>query len=281
LKKIIFLLSLLIIPLFLEAVTQNEKYWEEQSLKGIPKGLGIHTDLAYSSYLIELHSSEIDSAIDYDVLEASLGFSYVYGKWLFGTYGKFLIDELQSNMFVVTTQAALNDQAKIDKDEFAFYLQYTLEENEKESWGVNGIYRYASLDASDSYDSFFSYVSYFKYQTDGLALSLAYQRKVFETGIFFTNVGLLYSKAKVTMSESINGQSQDSFVEDSVYALGAKISMGYQYNYSKNLSFHLRTDAWKQKFDRLNVSSRVGDTLPSASLKEESYSTYIGMALRF
>ena len=48
-----------------------------------------------------------------------------------------------------------------------------------------------------------------------------------------------------------------------------------------NLSLHLRTDAWKQKFDSLNVLSRVGDTLPSASLKEESYNTYFGVAWRF
>lgn len=262
-------------------MTQHEKYWEEQSFKHIPKGSGFYADLGYSSYLIELHSSEMDSAIDYDVLEATLGFSYANGKWLLGTYGKFVVDEVQSNMYVVTIQAPLNNRAKIDKDEFALYANYTFLESENASWGLNTIYRYANLDASDAYSSFFNYVSYFNYQTDGLAFSLAYQRRVFEKGMFFTNVGVLYSKARVNMSESVNGQFQDSFIDNSVNALGAKVSMGYKYDYSDNFSLHLRTDAWKQKFNSLTVSSRVGDTLPSASLKEESYTTYFGVAWRF
>ncbi|CAA6798853.1 MAG: Unknown protein [uncultured Sulfurovum sp.] len=272
-------LLLCLLSLGLNAEINEDRFFKDLSSK--VEGMGIHADLGYSSYLIELHSSEMDSAIDYDVLEATLGFSYVYDRWLLGTYGKFLVDEVQSNMYVVTTQSPLNDQARIDKEEFGLYVNYTLLENEKESWGLNGIYRYASLNASDTYDSFFHYVSYFKYQTDGLAFSLAYQRKVFEKGMLVANVGTLYSRAKVDMSESINGQFQDSFVDDSVNALGLKIALTYKYEYSKNLSLHLRTDAWKQKFDSLTVSSRVGDTLPSASLKEESYTTYVGVAWRF
>ena len=280
-KKINLLWILLFVPLFLEAVSTNEKYWEEQSFENIPKGLGLHGDLGYSSYLIELHSSEINSAIDYDILEATVGFSYVDGQWLIGAYGKFVVDEVQSNMYVVTTQTPLNNHAKIEKDEFALYVNYTFLESEKESWGLNTIYRYANLNTSDVYTSFFKYVSYLQYQTDGLALSLAYQRRVLEKGILLGQVGLLYSKANVNMSESIDGHFQDSFVDDSVKSLGLKVSLAYKYEYSKKLSLHFRTDAWKQKFNSLNVTSHVGDTLPSASLKEESYATYFGMAWRF
>ena len=280
-KRVKLLLLLSLFPLLLEAVTQNERYWEEETLKNIPKGLGLHTDLAYGSYLIEVHSSEMDSAIDYDVLEATLGVSYVYDKWLLGTSVKFVVDEVQSNMYVVTTQAPLNNHAKINKNEFALYMHYLFIENEKESWHLNTIYRYASLDASDAYHSFFDYVSSFQYQTDGLAVSLLYQRNIVDKGMLFLNTGLLYSKAKVLMSTSVDGQLQDSFIDDSTNALGIKFSMGYKYDYSKNLSLHLRTDAWKQKFDSLNVLSRVGDTLPSATLKEESYNTYFGVAWRF
>ncbi|CAA6798667.1 MAG: Unknown protein, partial [uncultured Sulfurovum sp.] len=38
-------------PLFLEAVTEEEKYWEKQAFKNVPKGLGVHVDMGYSSYL--------------------------------------------------------------------------------------------------------------------------------------------------------------------------------------------------------------------------------------
>ncbi|CAA6803311.1 MAG: Unknown protein [uncultured Sulfurovum sp.] len=270
--------------LCLLSVGLNAEINENRFFKDITdyaEGFGLHTDLGYSSYLIELHSSEMDSAIDYDVLEATLGFFYAYDKWLLGTYGKFVVDEVQSNMFVVTTQASLNNQANIDKEEFGLYVDYTFFENDKESWGVNSIYRYASLDASDAYDSFLTYVSYFKYQTDGLALSLAYQRKLFEKGVLVAHAGGLYSKAKVNMSESINGQFQDSFVKDSVKALGLKVSLAYNYAYSNNLALHLKTDAWRQKFSSLKVHSHVGDTLPTASLKEASYTTYVGLAWRF
>lgn len=280
-KKRNLLLVFLLIPLVVQSVTIDELYWEEQSLKKKPKGSGFHADLGYSSYLIELHSSEMDSAIDYNILEATLGFSYVNGSWLLGTYGKFVVDEIQSNMYVVSTQAPLNNYAKIDKKEFAIYINYSFLEREKESWGLNTIYRYASLNTSDFYDSFFSYASYFKYETKGLAVSLAYQRKASEKGMFIGHVGLLYGEANINMSESVNGQFQDSFINDGVNALGVKVSMGYNYEYTKSLSLHLRTDAWKQKFNSLKVTSRVGDTLPSASLKEESYTTYLGMAWRF
>lgn len=137
------------------------------------------------------------------------------------------------------------------------------------------------VNALDSYVSFLNYSSHFKYETHGLALSLAYQRKVFEKGVFFMNVGLLYAKANVEMSELINARLQDSFVEDTVNSLGSKISLGYQYEYTDNLALHLRVDAWRQAFDRLEVTSRVGDSLPSASLSEESYMTYLGLAWRF
>lgn len=268
-------------PLFLEAVTEEEKYWEKQAFKNVPKGLGVHVDMGYSSYLIELHSSEIDSAIDYDVLEGTLGLSYINAQWSLGIYGKFVLDEVQSNMYVVTTQAPLNNHARIDKDEFALYINYTLKETEETLWGLNSIYRYARLDASDAFNSFFNYVSYLKYQTDGLAFSLNYQRKVLEKGLFVTNLGVLYSRATVNMSESANGQFQDSFIEDSVNALGMKVSLAYKHEYSENLLFHIRTDAWRQNFDDLSVSSRVGDSLPKASLKEVSYTTYVGLAWRF
>ena len=280
-KRRLLALYLLLLPLLLHSVTSTEKYWEEHPFTNTPKGWGIHTDFGYSSYLIELHSSEMDAAIDYDVLEATLGLSYLYDRWLWGIYGTFLLDEVKSNTYVVTTKASLNDRATIDKNEFALYLNYRFFEGEDSSWGVNTIYRYAHLHAIDAYGKFYHYRSHFSYQTEGVACSLGYRKKLFERGALVTHLGVLYSRAGVKVSESVNGHPQDSFVDDGLNTLGRKVSFAYQHHYTKNLSLHLRTDFWKQKFNHLNVTSHVGDLLPSATLKEESYSTYLGMAWRF
>ncbi|HFU76261.1 MAG TPA: hypothetical protein ENK66_08455 [Arcobacter sp.] len=273
------MILLLLISLFLNADENEDRFYKDKL--HIPKGFGLHTDVGYSAYLIELHSSEVDSAIDYDVLEFTLGSSYVHGKWLWGVYGKFLIDELHSNMYVVTTQSPLNDKANIDKDEFGIYVNYTLQQNESDSWKLNAIYRYVSLDANDEYVSFHHYGSQFKYQTDGLALSLVYARAFNEQHSCFAQVGAVYSKAKVKMSEYINHTPQDSFVDDRTTSLGTKMSVGYNYKINNNFFLNLRTDAWRHDFNKLTVSSRVGDTLPSATLKEHSFTTYGGLTWRF
>lgn len=273
------MIALSLLPLFLTAKESEERFYKDKS--HVPKGFGIHTDLGYSSYLVELHSSEVDSAIDYDVLEFTLGGSYANGKWLWGLYGKFLLNELRSNMYVVTNNSPLNDQANIDKEEFGAYVNYTLKENDYESWKLNIIYRYALLDASDTYTSFHHYRSDFKYQTDGLALSLVYARALNKQHSWFVQTAVLYSKARVEMSEYINSNPQDTFVDDSTTSLGTKLSIGYNYNVHKNLFLNLRADGWQHNFDKLAVTSRVGDSLPQATLKEQSFTTYAGFTWRF
>ena len=275
-KKIYFVWLL---TLSLNAQNYEDKFYKDTS--HIAKGFGVHADIGYSSYLVELHSSEVDSAIDYDVLEFTLGASYVYDKWLWGVYGKFLVNELKSNMYVVTTQSPLDDKANIDKDEFALYVNYRLKESADDVWKINLIYRYASLDSTDSYVSFYDYASHFKYQTDGLALSLVYSQMLNERDSWFINSGVVYSRAKVEMSETIDHNLQDSFVDDSTNSIGFKFSAGYNYKVTNRLFLNIRADAWRDNFNKLSVTSRVGDSLPKAELKEESFSTYTGVTWRF
>lgn len=276
LKKII-LLTIASLPMYAE--NYEEKFLKDKT--HIPKGFGFHTDLGYSSYLIELHSSEVDSAIDYDILELTLGVSYVYERWLWGSYAKFALDELKSNMYVVTTQSPLNNQAKIDKDEFALYANYTLQQSDTDIWRVNAIYRYALFDAIDTYHSFNHYSSQFDYQTDGLALSLVYVQTLQEDFSWFVQAGAVYSKAAVQMSEYINSNPQDSFVDERTYSLGTKFSMGANYKINAHLFLNLRADSWQHNFEKLTVTSRVGDSLPKATLKEQSFTTYGGLTWRF
>lgn len=269
----------LLISVLLNADNYEDRYYKDKF--HIPKGFGLHTDLAYSSYLVELQSSEVDSAIDYDILELTLGSSYSYGKWLWGIYTKILVDEVQSNMYVVSTQAPLNDEVNINKEEFGLYSNYTLKEGDDSSWKFAFSYRYASLDALDSYVSFYNYSSKFKYQTNGLALSLVYAQKLNKYHSWFSHVGLVYSRANVELSEYIGANPQDSFVDTSTTSLGTKMSIGYNYRVENNLFLNFRVDGWKHNFAKLAVTSRVGDTLPKARLKEQSFSSYGGITWRF
>jgi len=270
---------LIFFSLCLNAQNSEERFFKDKNAHA--NGFGLHTDVGYSSYLIELDSSELNSAIDYDVLEFTLGATYSYEKWMFGTYGKFLLKELNSNMFVVTTQEKLGDQANIDKEEFGLYANYSVAERENETWRVNFIYRYSSLEAKDSYKEFNVYKSIFDYETKGIALSLVYAQTLNDKSSWFAQAGLLYSRAKVKMSESVNAQLQDTFVDDKAKALGGKISLGYSYVINNQLFLTFRTDAWRLDFGKLKVSSRVGDTLPKAKLKEQSFTSYAGLSWRF
>ena len=140
---------ILLLPLIVSAENYEEKYLKDKTYH--PSKVAIHTDLGYSSYMIELHSSEIDSAIDYDILEFTLGASYSYDEWMWGAYSRFVIDELSSNMSVSGKNKSLGDKADIDKGEYAIYTNYTIKESQNDAWRVNAIFRVSSLDARDSY----------------------------------------------------------------------------------------------------------------------------------
>jgi hypothetical protein len=258
--------------------------YEERYLKDdtyITKGLGLHSDLGYSTYQIELKSSELSSAIDYDVLEYTLGLSYVYGEWMFGGYSKFLVDEVHSNMFISSSHRALNNRADITKRESVFYLNHTLLRQAQESLKVNLLYRQSTLKAGDTFLSFYHYWSYFEYETKGVALSLVYSNKLSKYGFWFVNGGVLYTEAQVKISEMVENRRQDVSIEDTQDAMGVKIAMGYSYNLSAHLTFNLRADGWRLDFHKLDVRSLVGDRLPLAGLKEQSITTYMGLSWRF
>ena len=278
-REVVVLYFVIFFSLNLNAQNYEEKYLKDRF--HIPKGLGFHTDLGYSNYQIEVDSSEMSLAIDYDVLEQTFGFSYVFGNWMFGGYGKFLIDEVHSNMFITSSQVALNNRAIINKRESAFYINYTLLQKEHSSWKLNLLYRKSRLDAKDSFLSFYHYNSYFNYKTTGVATSLVYSNRFTKRSFYFINMGMLYTQAKVSISQKIEDSLQDVLVNDKSDALGLKLAVGYSYNFSKHLIFNLRADGWWLDFNRLDVTSLVGDHLPKASLKEQSFTSYAGFSWRF
>jgi len=275
-KKIIYLVIVLCSTLNYAEDYEKKVY---KNINETPSSFGIHSDLAYSSYMIEIHSSEIDSAIDYNILEFTLGGSYSFKRWMWGIYSKFVIDELNSNLYINKTDQKLKDRANIDKNEFAIYSNYTLREDSDNIYRVNLIYRESSLNAQKSYLSYHQYNSIFKYKTQDLAISLLYHKKLFNNNSYFINIGTLYSRAKVEISESVNSQQQDTFIDDNSHTIGIKLGMGYNIKLSNSLFFNTRVDGWRSNFKRLKVQSRVGDRLPDAKLKECSYSIYGGITL--
>jgi len=263
----------------LHAQNFEDKFYRDSSF--ISQGFGMHNDLAYSSYLIEVDSSEIDAVIDYDLFEYTLGVSYVYDSLMFGMYMKLLVNEIGSNTYFSSTQKSLGDKSTINKSEFSVYLNYHFFQEEKSSLSLNLIYRESMFEARDSYESFYYYRSYFYYKSKGLALSFVYANTFLEKNSYFISTGVLYSQAKVQVNERVDNSLQDAFIDEKSHAIGLKLALGYNYNVSKNLILNLRTDMWWLNFSKLKVTSKVGDRLPTARLKEESINTYLGFTWRF
>jgi hypothetical protein len=267
------------IPLLLGAEDYEEKFYRDTTHH--PSSVGLYSDLGYSFYRIAFDSSEIQSTIDYDVLEVTLGLAYSYDSWMWGVYGKLLVDEIKSNVYISTTGEALGNHATIDRDEFGLYGNYTLYQKSDSSWRVNTIYRYALLSAEDSYQVYHDYRNRFKYQTHGVALSLDYGQKLTRNGLLFLNGGISYSQAVVNISQQTNGVLHDSHVDDRSSAIGGRLSFGYSHQASSQLFFNIRTDWWHTTFSKLEVSSRVGDTLPTATLQEDTHAIYGGVSWIF
>ena len=258
----------------------NEDKYLKNNLD-IPSSFGIHSDLSYGFYMVDVDSSEINSAIDYSVFEATVGISYVYNSWMLGVYSKILLDEVSSNMYVVNRAKKLNNHAKIKKKESAFYINYILLEEEKNSWRINIIYRESKLNAKDLYHSFNQYESYFNYGTRGVASSLVYAHQLNKKSSYNLSLGVLHTQAKVKIKEVVNTFDQDAFIDTKSSATGLKIAFGYNYYFTKNIIFNIRNDSWWLNFSKLNVNSQVGDFLPKAKLREESLSSYFGVTWQF
>jgi len=196
-------------------------------------------------------------------------------------FNKFLLNEIQSNMYIISSNNKFNERTNIDKEEFGLFLTYTLLSNSIFNWKINMVYRESLFDAQENYSTYHQYASFFHYKTEDIALSSFYSYFLTQKSFLFSSFGLMYSRVNIETSESVDGKFQDSYIDTNTKALGAKLGIGYNYNYSNNLTFTFNIDAWRLNFDTLDVASRVGDTLPKAKLKENSFSTYMGVSWLF
>jgi len=277
-KKVTIGILLLTIFGFSESQTVYENLYANKDRKNpedaTRSGFHMSTDIGYTTYLIDVTSTELNRAIDYNVLEATLGISYAYASWMWGIDTKILVHEQNSNLS--SSSGVLNDSADIDRNELSFFINYKIDEE----FGFNAVYRYANLKSTDSYVDFKKYNTTFNYATHGLASSVVYTPNFFD-GLFLSS-GFVYSKANVEISEKVNNIKDDVFINDSPSSFGVKLGGGYSYAFNKNLVLKFSTDWYKFDFGKLNVNSfSTNKTLEQASLNEETYSVRLGISYKF
>jgi opacity protein-like surface antigen len=243
-------------------------------------GVNGNIDIGYTSYVIDVSSSELNRAIDYNVVELRLGGSYSYGDWIWGVNGKILLDEQKSNLNSEDTTYHLNDSATIDRNEFSIFANYKL----TEEFRGNFVYRYAKLQSNNSYLDILEYDTKFNYKTEGLALSLVYVPSFLkkEKHLLWLSSGAVYSQATVEVYEEIEAIMDDVSIDDKQKAFGFQLGMGYNYSFTDNLTFKISGDWYRFDFGKLNVDSqKLNRVLEQASLNEETYSVRFGVAYRF
>jgi len=241
--------------------------------------LNINLNIGYSSYLIDVSSTELNRAIDYNVLEATMGLSYIFNNKIgVGIDTKMLLDESQSNLTIDSDEKPLNDTASLDRKEFTLYGNYFFNENSI----INIFYKYSNLEANDSYDAFRHYDTTFNYTSNGLALSYVFIPINLDKHKLWLSAGGVYSSADIEIFEKIDGVEDDVFIDDTQNGFGLKLGLGYIYRFSDNLDFKITGDWYSSDFGELDVNSKVlGGVLESASLDETTYSIRVGVGYKF
>jgi len=256
---------------------ENKPYTPEKPKK---TALSFSIQPGYSSYIIDVTSGELNSAINYDVVDITIGSSYSYNnRWLFGVDGKFFFDEQNSQMQIDGTNNKLNDIAEIDRKEFSIYTNYSLDKDEH--WRLNIIYRFSSLNATDSFkEDGKTYSTDFNYNTRGLSSSIFYINHFDKAKkhFYYLNGGVVFSQADIDISEKNN----DAFIDDSSQTLGFKFGLGYKGQIIDNLFFDVKGDMFRYNFGKLNVKSKYENSnFSNATLKEEIYSFRVGLSYSF
>lgn len=164
-----------VVPLLLMGFSSDSRYPKDNNATFVDS-LNMSVDIGYGVYLIDVTSLEINRAIDYRILEATIGASYSIGNGNIGFNTKALIQEQKSNLSLVNTSRPLNDQANIEREEFSLYGNYFLDTLGRSM--LNVVYKYYYLKANHRYINFNVYDTHFGYTTQGFALSYLYKQPI-------------------------------------------------------------------------------------------------------
>jgi len=242
------------------------------------------SNIGYTNYGIDITSTEFDRAIDYTLLELTVGAEYHYNYWGYGLFYKSRILEIDSNSIVTDTGG--KDKATIDRGEFIASISYLLKNVEydyEDEWFFNLAYYKSSLKSDDSFKIFNTYESSFTYDTEGVALSTSFIQKPWgnKHTLTFTG-GVLYTKADLSIYATKNSIPRDTYVKDSVNAYGIKVGVGYKYDITPNFSFKASGDWYYLNFQDVDIFSiKNGGLLEKGTLNESTYSIRLGGAYIF
>jgi len=270
---------LVLLPLTLFGFNLDNRYPKEQNAT-FHDSLNLTLDIGYGVYLIDVVASEINRAIDYRVMEATIGASYSIGRGNIGINTKALIKETQSNMFYKDTHEGLNDAANIDRDDVSLFANYYLDDSHRSI--INGVYKYYHLQANHQYTDAYDYDTHFNYTTHGLALSYFYNQPItYDGSKLVLGVGVLYSHANVEIYENIDNEPQDAYIDDSANALGVKAAIGYVYRLD-NLQFKVVADWYHYNFGNIDVFAHaLNQQIGEATLEENLFSIRFGYIHKF
>jgi len=257
----------------------DNRYLKEQNAT-FQNSLNMTLDIGYGIYLIDVTSLEINRAIDYRVLEATIGASYSIGNGNIGINTKAIIKEKQSNISYIDTHEGLNDHATIERNDFSLFGNYYLDSSHRSI--LNFVYKYYDLKASHQYKNVYDYDTHFNYTTHGLALSYIYNQPItYDGSKVVLGLGVLYSHANVEIYENINGVTHDAYIDDTQNALGVKVALGYIYRVD-NMQFKIVADWYYYDFGNLQVDSHLlNQNIGEATLQESIYSIRFGYIHKF
>ena len=243
------------------------------------------SEIGYTNYGIDITSTEFNRAIDYQLVELTVGAEYHYNRWGYGAFYKFSADEIGTNSIVDDTGG--EDKAHVDRDEFVLSLSYLWKDFEFDYKGElfsNLSYYSSSLKSDDSFEVFNTYTSSYRYDTQGVSLSLSSVQKPWGDAHALTLTGgFLYTVADIGIYATKNAEDRAVYVKDSgVGAYGVKFGIGYAYEVNPNFGLKISTDWYYLDFEDINIYSheKVG-LLEKGTLNESTYSLRVGGAYRF
>lgn len=279
-KVYLFILSTAV----LYAQSERDREHDVSSFQTNKSFVHFVSNIGYTNYGIDVTATEFDRAIDYGLLELTVGAEYHHNSWSYGAYYKSLIYEVDTNSVVSDTGE--DDVASIDRAEFIASMSYLLKNSKydyRDEWFFNLAYYNSSLKSNNSFKVFNVYESSFKYDTEGLALSTSFIQKPWgdEHTLTLTG-GVLYTMADVSIDASKNGVARDAYIKDSVDAYGVKVGGGYKNQITPDFSWKVSVDWYYLDFEDVDVFSKKTDSfLEKGTLVESTYSLRIGVGYRF
>jgi len=282
-KVLLFILAILNGLIAQEASELPSNYIRE--VKQIDKSKIVSLDLGYTSYALDIDADIFNRAIDYELLELTLGMNFTYDShWIFGIYYKGVLDEVKTNSIVDATGE--KDSATVDRNEFLLTTTYKIPLNNnydrEDKLSLHAIYYNSSVKSDNSFFLTESLRKEYNYKTEGLKISMIYVLRPFiQRHKFWINGGLVYSQAELDFKEYSNNLLKDTYVDDKVDLFGLNLGAGYSYTVNNNMTIKAIIDWYGFHAEEIDILSRSQGFLTRGTFNEQTYSLRVGTSYSF